>query len=289
MTESVVIRPPNYDERKHFFQVYNTGLPFVDETTPKKFEMSWERSAKDGRLEKLWRVALVDNRIVGVAVNIVNVPLRWGMIWELAVIPEMRSKGVGRRLIAESERILVEQKPKVKYLALGVKTENLRAIALYERLGYGIRNVALRMRGNVWKPKRVSDVVVQTPELQHVPELRELLPDAYWSSCSPSGWKAAIRDKNAHVFRSKTAKKVVGFARIAPEEENPAITGISFHVRPGFGQPFLESVIGTVKTPIVDLWVQDNHQDMINHLFGRGLKRKESEFLMIKELPKTAS
>ncbi len=289
MTESVVIRPPHHDERKQFFEVYNTGLPFVDETTPQKFEKSWEKSTRDGKLEKLWRVALVDNKIVGVVINIINVPLRWGMVWELAVIPEMRCKGVGRKLIAESERILTQQKEKVKYLALGTKTENLRAIALYERLGYGIRNLALRMRGNVWKPKRIPDIVVQTPESRHVPDLRELSPNAYWSACDASGWKAVIRDESAYVFYSKSTEKVVGFAHVASEEENPAITGVSFHVRPGFGQPFIEAVIGTVKTRTVDLWVQDNHQDILNHLFSRGLKREESEFLMVKELPKTAS
>ncbi|MDQ5913472.1 MAG: hypothetical protein QG623_90 [Patescibacteria group bacterium] len=48
--------------------------------------------------------------------------------------PEMRSKGIGRKLIEEAERICKEKG--FKQVGLAVDTSNTKAKELYERLGY---------------------------------------------------------------------------------------------------------------------------------------------------------
>jgi len=57
-----------------------------------------------------------------------------GWLYYLASASELRGSGIGRGLVAEAERLLVEMGcPKVQLM---VRTENDAALGFYERLGY---------------------------------------------------------------------------------------------------------------------------------------------------------
>lgn len=57
-----------------------------------------------------------------------------GTIWQLATHPELRSLGLGSRLIAEAELYIKQHR--LNFAELGVEADNPRAQALYARLGY---------------------------------------------------------------------------------------------------------------------------------------------------------
>jgi ribosomal protein S18 acetylase RimI-like enzyme len=57
-----------------------------------------------------------------------------GWIMDVAVTPEYRGRGVGRLLIAAAEAYCRENK--ILYLGLAVSTHNLKALQLYEGLGF---------------------------------------------------------------------------------------------------------------------------------------------------------
>lgn len=77
-------------------------------------------------------VALVDGQFAGFAVIQFYGVLR-GYIQTLAVVPEMRSKGIGRALISRCEERILLEHPNV---FICVSSFNHRAKQLYESMGY---------------------------------------------------------------------------------------------------------------------------------------------------------
>ena len=57
-----------------------------------------------------------------------------GWIMDLGVLPEWRGKGAGRALLKAAEDYCREQR--VSYLGLAVTSHNVRALHLYEKLGF---------------------------------------------------------------------------------------------------------------------------------------------------------
>lgn len=57
-----------------------------------------------------------------------------GTLWQLATHPDLQSLGLGARLMSEAERRI--RKQGLQWGLLGVEDDNLRARALYQRLGY---------------------------------------------------------------------------------------------------------------------------------------------------------
>lgn len=57
-----------------------------------------------------------------------------GTLWQLAVLPALQSCGIGRALIAAAEQRIRDRGR--RRAELSVEEDNLRARALYERLGY---------------------------------------------------------------------------------------------------------------------------------------------------------
>lgn len=58
-----------------------------------------------------------------------------GNVYSLAVLPSFRGKGIGKKLLEESIRRLLEEGPCTS-LWLNVRISNLPAIRLYEKLGF---------------------------------------------------------------------------------------------------------------------------------------------------------
>ncbi|TFH07637.1 MAG: GNAT family N-acetyltransferase [Candidatus Thorarchaeota archaeon] len=284
LQKKIQIRPPKNDEKEEFYRVYNSGLPGVDELTPKRFDEWWNRSSESGEMEKLWRVAVVNNSIVGVVINQVNVELNWGFVWELAILPEYRNQGVGTQLILESEKLLQNHHPEIDDLAIGVKTDNIKALQLYEKLGYGIRFLELHLKGQRWASDIKHNLKIEPASEDRIAELMELSPDAYWGTKDIEGWKEIIKPEH-RIFITED-NHLVGFVRLFVQEGKSPYSEIQFNIKPGFGTQVIEACMEFIETSMIEFWVQDDHQDILDLLYRKEFRRIESEFLLRKAVPK---
>ena len=94
----------------------------------------------------LWLVAEAGDRILGYVGS--QAVLDSADVMNLAVVPEVRRKGIGAALMEELGRELAEKG--VKTLLLEVRKSNAPAISLYETMGFSLagvrRNYYLRPR-----------------------------------------------------------------------------------------------------------------------------------------------
>jgi ribosomal-protein-alanine N-acetyltransferase len=81
-------------------------------------------------------VAIEDGRIVGFIIGAIYVERKalGGHVLTIDVLPRYQRKGVGLRLMQAIERIFVEKD--VKTCHLEVREDNLKALGLYEKVGY---------------------------------------------------------------------------------------------------------------------------------------------------------
>ncbi len=82
-------------------------------------------------------VARVDAQIVGFVIGTICVDGRvlQGHICTIEVLPSFRRRGIGEKLLEEIEKVFRQQG--VKTFALEVREDNVAAICLYRKLGYG--------------------------------------------------------------------------------------------------------------------------------------------------------
>ena len=86
---------------------------------------------------------------------------------DLFVMPELRSRGIGAQILACGETLAAERK--FAKIGLAVGTDNPRARALYERLGYAdtgfgafeIGGTYMDIRGNVREWREVCEYLVK--------------------------------------------------------------------------------------------------------------------------------
>jgi len=104
----------------------------------------WNDPAKDierklSTQPELFLVAEAEGMLVGTAM--VGYDGHRGWVHYLAVSPSLQGGGLGRELMDEAERLLIERDcPKINLM---VRTGNDRVIGFYEALGYGTDEVAL--------------------------------------------------------------------------------------------------------------------------------------------------
>ncbi len=283
MTETV-LRPPRLEERSSFYRVYGTGLPNVDKLTFDGFSRWWNRSKVQGDLPTLWRVASVDDQIVGVAINAVIESLGWGAIWELVVDQDWRNKGIGTSLVLESEKALLERNPNITHFVAGVKMHNPRAIPFVERLGYGIQSLVLRLDGKAKPTLPDMSLDVNIARLEDIPTLLHLVPDTYWGYRDTRMLEYSIRGGNSYVLRELSSNMIVGFVRFEYDQDLVDSTVISFSYRPGFGVEVMDAALDGVTTKNAVFWVQDSHEDILDHFYAEGFKRTEAELVAKKRV-----
>jgi len=85
-------------------------------------------------------LATEDDRAVGAAMCMFSTRCAEGRIASIAVIPEFRKRGVGKKLLNECEMML--RSKGVKKLGLEVDTNNEPAMSLYTSRGYLLRGMA---------------------------------------------------------------------------------------------------------------------------------------------------
>ena len=78
-------------------------------------------------------VAQINQQIAGLLVLVQNAPLLGGYIMTLAVAPEYRNRGIGKRLLAFAEELIFRNSPNC---FLCVSSFNSNAQRFYEREGY---------------------------------------------------------------------------------------------------------------------------------------------------------
>ncbi|HDI31833.1 MAG TPA: ribosomal-protein-alanine N-acetyltransferase [Thermofilum sp.] len=83
-------------------------------------------------------VAEVKGKIVGFIIGL-REGWGWGHIISIAVHPEFRGKGIGKRLMEECIARL--RNKGVKKIRLEVRVSNERAIGLYKKLGFRVENL----------------------------------------------------------------------------------------------------------------------------------------------------
>jgi ribosomal protein S18 acetylase RimI-like enzyme len=273
------IRPPALDEISPFYRVYLTGVPDVDSLTYDGFSRWWNRSKVLGELQSLWRVAIIDDQIVGVAINMILDSFGWGAIWELVVAPEWKRKGIGTLLVQESERALLQRNPNLTHFAIGVKLHNPAAIPFTERLGYGIQSLVLRLDGEVENKTFTSDLEVKIPRLDDIPLIMHLTPDTYWGLRDYRMIEFSLRGGNCYLMTEPASNMIVGFARFEYDLDFPDATVISFSYRQGFGTDVVDAALSEVTTKNAIFWVEVKHEIILDHLYAEGFLRTEAEFL----------
>jgi ribosomal protein S18 acetylase RimI-like enzyme len=278
------IRPPTLDEMPSFYRVYVTGVPDVDSLTYDGFSRWWNRSKVLGDLQSLWRVATIDDQIVGASINMVLDSFGWGAIWELVVVPEWRRKGIGTRLVQESERALIERNQNLTHFAIGVKLHNPAAIPFTENLGYGIQSLVLRLDGTVENKTFSNNLDVKIPRLDDIPLIMHLAPDTYWGLRDYRMIEFSLRGGNCYLMTEPASNMVVGFARFEYDHDFPESTVISFSYRQGYGRFVVDSALNEVTTKKAILWVEVKHETILDHLYAEGFKRTEAEFLAKKRV-----
>jgi ribosomal protein S18 acetylase RimI-like enzyme len=91
-----------------------------------------------------------------------------GVIWAVRVVPSLQRLGIGARLIAAAERLLLERN--FCRAELSVETDNPAARRLYERLGYQLTAIATDPLGSPDRSKRAQWVLAK--ELRATAPLR---------------------------------------------------------------------------------------------------------------------
>ncbi|TFG31344.1 GNAT family N-acetyltransferase [Candidatus Thorarchaeota archaeon] len=283
VTETIV-RSPKLDEKTSFYQVYGTGIPNVDSLTFDRFSRWWNRSKVQGDLPNLWRVATVDEQVVGIAINSVLESLGWGAIWELVVDREWRNQGIGTSLVLESEQALLKQNPNLTHFVVGVKVHNPRSIPFVERLGYGIQSLVLRLDGDVPHRLEEQELNVNIARLDDIPTLLHLVPDTYWGHRDHKTLEYSIRGGNCYVMREQSSNMVVGFVRFEYDPDLVDTTIISFSYRQGYGISVIEATLEEVATRRAIFWVQDKHEEILDYLYAEDFQRAEAEFVARKRV-----
>jgi GNAT superfamily N-acetyltransferase len=283
VVDTIEIRAPCDSEREEVFHVYQTGLPNVDPISYEKFSKWWQRSKENGALDSLWRVASIDKKIVGIVINFTFESLRWGAIWELAVSPKWRNKGIGAALVKESQHILLQKNPKLSHFAIGVKAHNQRALPFYERLGFAMRSLVVCCRG----PSRFADagtLALEPAKANHIRHLTNMKPDSYWSSRDNDNWRRAVQSPEAFIVRKGNKNDPIGFLSFDHDEEYEDTTAVNFACKDGHGVEVIKAASNHANTGYVTFWVQVNHQDILEYLFDNSFHNVDSEYLLLKKV-----
>ena len=282
VVDEIEIRAPRETETEQIFQVYQTGLPNVDRISYEEFLNWWDRSQANGASNSLWRVAAVNDEIVGVAINFALERLHWGAIWELAVAPEWRNKGIGQALVQESQKLILTTNPNLSHFALGVKTHNLRALPFYERLGYRIRSLVIDLKG----PSRFSEsgeCSLEPARESHIPHLLRLKPDCWWSHRDEADWKRVIQAPEAYVVRIGKKKGIIGFLRFEADFEFKDSTVVSFSYLDEYGLDVIQSASNHAAAGNLTFWVQDSHEEILEYLYDHSFERIGSEYVLVQK------
>ena len=142
---AITIRPVAAGDKERWLDLFKQYIIFYKSNLPdEQFELDWQRLNSDFNINGL--VAEVDGQVVGFAHYIFR-PSTWDQndfcyLEDLFVDPAIRSKGVGRALINELEKIAVAKGSKRLYWTTAPDNEVARKlydkVAITDRVQYKI-------------------------------------------------------------------------------------------------------------------------------------------------------
>ena len=142
---TITIRPIAASDKERWLDLFKQYIVFYKSSlSDEQFELNWQRLHSDFNINGL--VAEIDGKVVGFAHYIFR-PSTWDKndfcyLEDLFVDPAIRSKGVGRALINELERIALARGSKRLYWTTAPDNEVARKlydkVAITDRVQYKI-------------------------------------------------------------------------------------------------------------------------------------------------------
>ncbi|MCY3414494.1 MAG: GNAT family N-acetyltransferase [Candidatus Heimdallarchaeota archaeon] len=276
---SVIIRQPLEEEDELIYEIFQSGLPGVDETSQDEYWDWWDEDCEEVDIPELWRVAELDGKVVGISINRINIELRIGLIWEISILPEARGKGVGSKLLHESEKVLISQEF-VDKIALGVKLTNTDAIKLYERKGYVPQYQVFCYKGEP-NVRKYLPLDVRKPTLKDVDSIYALHPQAYWNAKTNSELAEEIDEGHGKVIIHN--HRIIAYIVIYPDDFDiqSCYTDLYYHKQ--YIDIIMDTIMELIRTDYVKIWVEEKHIELVEYLEKNNFKIEDREYFMIKQ------
>jgi len=145
-----------------------SDLPQILEIERLSFTTPWELSSFKYELEHKYSILKVavlreasfgEERVVGYVC--IRVIFDTAHILNLAVLPKLRRRGIGSRLLQNALEELKSSRPDIEFVILEVRESNIPAIRLYEKFGF---NIIGKRAGYYQIPK--EDAVIMGKEIK---------------------------------------------------------------------------------------------------------------------------
>lgn len=119
---------------------FERRLPAQDESTWLYREAFDDKKADGSFVAMSWNgvVAVLEDGTACGMVRIVNEARGWYSIWDVAVVPELQGRGIGRRMVDEALEMIREASPGAWVYLFTYKPK------FYEKLGFGQETVTMR-------------------------------------------------------------------------------------------------------------------------------------------------
>ncbi|KOP71249.1 GNAT family N-acetyltransferase [Cytobacillus solani] len=192
-------------------EAWNTGFEgyyFDATTTADKFIT---RLVHEGLSPNLSIVAFMDKKPIGIVKNGIREFNGKKLAWNggTGVALDLRKKGIGRMLMEETLSILNEEK--VDYASLEAISENVKAISLYEKMGYEIVDHLEYLGLNGQLENNYSTISLNKYKIERaVPQQIGLIP--FYKGMNPwqTQWQSA-RDGEAMIVKDSD-ENPIGYA-----------------------------------------------------------------------------
>lgn len=197
--------------------------------------------------------AVVSGRIVGYTLLKYQVHGRFSIhIWDVAVHPEFRGKGVGTSLMKAAEKIAENR---YQYLTLAVMENNTTALGLYQKLGYKnlyseicFRITRIPTRMNVWntiKLESISGEEALSCRSKYLSAVVEAVSGSYGCEMFQSVYSSSKLEGGIDRFRIVTSGKEAGYVSVKLEKD---LASIFLILHPDFWHT--SSEVGVIETII---------------------------------------
>ena len=252
----------------------------------------WFRALLESRSRRLiFLVIEVDSRVVGYCLAYRNRDR--GYIESIAVKEDYRGLGLGSRLLREVEKVLAERGVSEVYLS--VKDWNTNAVNFYLKHGYQVKGVVF------WLSASSERIVARDPGLEY------RVVDVSASKMSSrlkhyaSTWSSFVDDVDQYIYKKryraeralvvKRRSRVVAYALYSVNDEIvvDTIALISYSLL----EPVeliitsLKNIAKAVEAKTIEIPVDASKHKLIELLVDMGLRVKETEYLLHKNLDNT--
>lgn len=153
----VVIREMCMSDLPQILEIERLSFTTPWELSSFKYELGYKHSILE--VAVLREASLGEERVVGYVC--IRVIFDAAHILNLAVLPELRRRGIGSRLLQNALEELKRLRPDIEFVMLEVRESNIPAIKLYEKFGF---NIIGKRAGYYQIPK--EDAVIMGKEIK---------------------------------------------------------------------------------------------------------------------------